>query len=102
MSKRPKAPIFTSCIFFVFSSVMFSFRGAMSVVRERDVSFDDWEGGGVFGISNLDHFLVAVLMKILDNTKNKLNVIYFLRYEILLSISCYLQILLSLRIRFCD
>ena len=41
---------------------MFSFRGAMSVVRERDVSFDDWEGGGVFGISNLDHFLVAVLM----------------------------------------
>ena len=51
-----KAPILTSCIFFVFSSVMFNFRGAMIAVGDRDVSFEVWEGGGVFGISNLDHF----------------------------------------------
>ena len=35
-----KAPILTSCIFFVFSSVMFNFRGAMIAVGDRDVSFE--------------------------------------------------------------
>ena len=34
------APILTSCIFFVFSSVMFNFRGAMIAVGDRDVSFE--------------------------------------------------------------